>query len=400
MTNVQNLVAQAWHAAVIRISPVLPPPLRRQLVPRTYAWGFSDLHRVARSKPGQTRLLIGRTNSASQANHWARAAETIEGVSAVSMAFGWDPNTTRLPADVVIPRHMAQRSRVWALNQRRALLDGFTHVIYESARPILGPLYPDLESEIADLRANGIKVAMVSHGSDVRTPSVHLELEPYSPFAESHGGLTQALEEKAVENHDVLDNLGLGLFVSTPDQLLYRPEGTWLPTLTDPERWGGLPSAELGTHKLRVLHIPSTSALKGTVAISPAMKKLEREGYIEYLEATGVPNEDMPALVGQADLVVDQMGIGAYGVASLEAMLARRLVVAQVGEHIRDHIRQQTGWEVPIIEANADTVYDRVKEVAQDPQAFTDRLDQGYQFVREVHGEEQAANVLRPFLTS
>ncbi|MBD8022242.1 glycosyltransferase family protein [Microbacterium gallinarum] len=382
-----------------RMAPALPAALRRRLVPAEYSWSYADLRPVARAKPGNTRLLIARANFASQGYYWARAAETLPGVSAVNLAFGWAPEIAHIKPDVAVKGNVGRHSHLWARKQRKAILRGFTHVLYEAERPLLPTLYDgDLVAEINDLQDHGIAIAMVSHGSDTRVPSRHVELEPYSPFVDPLGGLTANLETSTRLNHQALDALGLPTYVSTPDLLLYRPEATWLPTLTDPQRWERLPASAFGTRTPVVLHVPSRSALKGTAAISPAMRRLEHLGLIHYVEAERVPYEDMPTMIARADIVIDQLSMALYGVASVEAMLAGRIVVAQAGQHIRTHIARETGWDLPIVEANPATISDVVEDIATHPGHYRDRIEQGRRFAREVHSDAAAAAALEPFL--
>ena len=396
-----GFVSNARNEIVARVVPALPAAARRRLVPEEYSWSYADLRPVARAKPGDTRLLIARANFASQGYYWARAAETLPGVSAVNLAFGWAPSVAHIEPDVAVAGNVGRHSHLWARKQRKAILQGFTHVLYEAERPLLPSLYGgDLVAEIDDLRRQGIRVAMVSHGSDTRIPSRHVELEPYSPFVHALDGMTANLETSTRLNHRALDALGLPTYVSTPDLLLYRPDAVWLPTLTDPQRWETLPSAVLGARVPVVLHVPSRSALKGTSAISPAMRRLAGENVIQYVEAERVPYEDMPAMISRADIVIDQVSMALYGVASVEAMLAGRIVVAQAGRHIREHIVDEKGWELPIVEANPDTIYDVVKDIATDPDRYRDRAEQGRLFAHEVHSQSAAAAALSPFLRS
>lgn len=412
-------ISQLRTEVVARVAPALPRPLREKLVPPRYSWSYADLAPRARAGEGEVRALIAPANYASQGFYWARAAETLPGVSCVNLAFGWAPGVSSIEPDYWVHGNVGKHSHLWARRQRKAILQEFTHVLYEAERPILGGLYDgDVAAEIRDLQAHGIKVAMISHGSDIRTPSRHVELEEFSPFVAPLDGLTEALEIKAGRNHALLDRVDLPLYASTADLLLYRPEAIWLPTLTDPERWlalppsqfwqweetspvsqeEGLPPTQGGQQKPVVLHVPSKSALKGTASIASAMRKLEEEGYIEYLEAEKVPYTDMPDLVSKADVVIDQVSMGLYGVASVEAMLAGRIVVAQAGQHIRDHIARETGWDLPIVEANPDTVYDVVRDIARHPERYRDRIEQGRAFATEVHSQERVAKALRPFL--
>lgn len=381
------------------VLPALPRRPRELLVPPRYSWNHKDMLQVARVENAEVGLLIAPANYASQAYYWARAAETLPGVKAQNLVFGYNPGGANRKSDVAVKSNVGWYSRIWAQRQRRHILSNFTHVIYEAEREILPALYgSDLLAEIQDLQDKGIKVAMLSHGSDTRTPSEHVKTHPHSPFREDLDGLTAALEQTTATNRAVLEALDVPKFVSTPDLLNYVPNARWLPTLTDPQKWIALPPAQLGQRKLVVLHVPSLSALKGTSYVREAMSRLQDEGLVEYIEAENVPYEDMPELVGRADLVIDQMSMGEYGVAAVEAMLGGRLVVAEVGEFVRRHIREETGWDLPIIDANPDTIYEVVKGIANSPEDYLYLTVEGRQFAQAVHSGGCVAEVLRDFL--
>lgn len=395
------MISQLRNEIVSRVVPALPRRLRERLVPQQYSWGYADLRVVARPKDpsSSVRLLIAPANYASQAYYWARAAEKLPGVSAQNLAFGYSSSGHVAAPDTVIEPNVGRHSRIWARKQRDEILRGFTHVLYEAERPILGGLYDhDVIMEIRDLQHHGIQVAMLSHGSDVRTPSRHIELEPYSPFVEPLDGLTAGLVARCARNHEVLNAFEVPKFVSTPDLLNYVPDATWLPTLTDEARWESLPTVQLGVRPPVVLHVPSRSALKGTRTISAAMRPLEAAGLIEYVEAERVPYAEMPAMVSRADVVIDQLTMGLYGVASVEAMLAGRLVVAQAGSHIRNYVEHATGWPLPIVEANPDTIYDVIRNIAEHPDEYKSRIIQGREFASEVHSASRVAAALENFL--
>lgn len=394
-----NLLGRVRRNIAEWVLPAIPRRIRERIVPPRYSWNHRDLLQVARTSKSEVALLIAPANYASQAFYWARAAETLPGVKARNLVAGYSQTGLNRRPDFAVRANVMMSSRIWARRQRHQILSNFTHVMYEAGRPILPALYGgDIRAEIQDLEANGISVSMLSHGSDARTPSEHVRTHPYSPFRGDLDGLTDILERNTVRNRAVLDDLKVPKFVSTPDLLNYVPGARWLPTLTDPAKWAALPPTQLGRRKLVVLHVPSRSALKGTQHVRKAMSRLRDEGIIDYVEAENVPYENMPNLVGSSDLVVDQVSMGLYGVSSVEAMLAGRLVVAEAGPYIRHHVREETGWELPIIEANQETLYEVVKDVALNPQNYTQRVIDGREFAQEVHSQNRAAEVLRDFL--
>lgn len=395
-------LARFRHELVSHVTPVLPERLRNKVVPEQYAWSYRQLLRVAaaETRSSQVRLLIAPANSASQGLYWSQAASTLEGVYAQNLAFTSASDTIVAQPNTSVHEDVGRYSHIWARRQRKAIMRDFTHVLYEAERPILGGLYHgDVQEEIRDLLAGGIKVAMVSHGSDVRTPSTHRQLEPFSPFFSDLEGLTETLELRSAQNHRVLSSFDVPKYVSTPDLLKYVPDAKWLPTLTNAALWEDLPSAQIGRRKLVVLHVPSRSALKGTDSIRKAMRILDAEGLIHYMEAERVPYKDMPALVASADVVVDQVSMGLYGIASVEAMLAGRIAVAQAGSFIRDSVKAETGWDLPIVEATPQTVGDVVADIARNPGAYLHLITKGKAYANAVHSPGRAAEVFRTFLT-
>lgn len=393
LKSIRNELA-AW------ILPTLPTALRSQIVGPNYSWKHSDLRTVATAAPGKARLLIAPANYGGQGYGWARAAETIPGVSAANLRFvGREPRILGA-SDFDVLADVGRSSHIWARRQRRALISGFTHVLIEAGLPITGALHNgSLAREVRSLQDSGIKVGLVCHGSDVRLPSKHSALEAGSPFHSGLGGRTADLEARAKENLSIMDSLNLPEFVSTPDLLEFRPSATWLPLVTTSDLWTSPVPTRLASPKPVVAHIPgSRPALKGTDSITPSLRRLEQEGLVEYRELTAVPRDQMPKALAETDLVVNQVGIGGYGTVAVEAMLSGRVVVAQVWDSARQAISSLTGRELPIVEASRETVYEVVKDIVTSPEIYKDLGAQSRRFALEIHSHEKAAEALGEFL--
>jgi hypothetical protein len=106
----------------------------------------------------------------------------------------------------------------------------------------------------------------------------------------------------------------------------------------------------------------------------------------------------MPAVIGDADIVVDQLRIGLYGVAACEALAAGRLVVSYVGSVVRERVRSLTGREVPIIEADPDSLADVLTDLLSDRAAAAERAAAGPAFVAELHDGRHSAVALTDWL--
>src|SRR5690606_33676634 len=138
------------------------------------------------------------------------------------------------------------------------------------------------------------------------------------------------------ENRLVLDAFDGPVFVSTPDLLLDVPEATLLPVVVDVDTWAAAAQAANSPKSPAaaptVMHIPSNASIKGSPHVDRVATELAERGVIRYERLSGVPAAQMPETVAQADIVVDQLLLGSYGVAACEAMAAGRAVVGNVSD--------------------------------------------------------------------
>jgi hypothetical protein len=220
-----------------------------------------------------------------------------------------------------------------------------------------------------------------------------------SPFLDRQWEATGLFELRSRENAALVERTGLPAFVTTPDLLHDLPHATWLPVVVDPASWQShdrLPA--LSRSRPTVVHVPSTGRFKGSQFIDPVLTRLDEEGLIEYRRASGVPSAQMRALFGGADIVVDQVVMGIYGVTAIEAMNAGRLVLGHVSEHTRRIVRERAGSEVPLVEVTTGTLERVLREIVADRDAYRPVIEEGRIFAHAVHDGRYAVRVLRGFL--
>ncbi|MFK4729869.1 hypothetical protein ROT00_09300 [Agromyces mediolanus] len=343
-------------------------------------------------------MFIGPVNSAGQGFAWARAAERLDGVAAADFMYRNPSDPFAFPADHSVPTTFFRSSEGWQRDQRRAVARRFTHVLLESGRHLFGTEGTVLQ-QIDGLRARGVTVGLLWHGSDIRLPSEHARREPDSPFIGGRYHETDRLEEIATRNGELIAVSAAPSFVSTPDLLHFVPGASWLPVVIDVARWRGAgPVAPLTRARPVVVHAPSNAGLKGSELIAPVLERLHGEGVVEYRPVSGVPSAAMPEIYGAADIVLDQFSLGIYGVAACEAMAAGRIVVSHVGEETRAHVRRTTGLELPIVEASAGELEGALRTICGERARFSTIAEAGPAFVEAVHDGRRSAAVLAPFL--
>jgi hypothetical protein len=387
-------VASSWRAAV-------PEPLKQaarearrlvqRLVPRPPPVAV-DVPVRPSVPAAPRRLLVGPVNSAGQAWAWARAAEReIPGVVALAMSVRRGGLEFDCDYGVPVPAYL---SGGWGADQERWIASSFTHVLIDSMKPLMGSRYgEDCLRELPVLRRAGIDVALVAHGSDIRVPSRHATLYPTSPFADpppDQAAYVRRLEHQASRLGRILDEFDGPTFVSTPDLLDFAPRARLLPVVVDPDVWATARPA-LRRRRPVVLHAPGNGLMKGSGLLDPLLGGLDARGVIEYRRVRDVPPADMPALVADADVLVDQVVLGLYSATAVQGLAAGRLVVAHVPERVRARV---PGGEVPIADATAATIVELLEQVAADPDGFAPLAAQGPAFARRVHDGRLSARVI------
>lgn len=362
-----------------------------------YRYSASDIPQLAPVNANPVRLLIGPANSAGQGYQWARAVQRhVAGATCVAMhGIGSDP--FRPDADLRVPVAVYQRSAVWH-EAFESYLAHQTHIMWESGLPLLGRRYgSDVIREASRLRDLGVQGALLFHGSDIRPPARHAAQSRWSPFRDSSGP-ARALEDTALRNADLTRSAGLPVFVSTPDMLQWVPDATWLPVVIDSQRWRAAASQRRPGRTPVVAHAPSQRWLKGTDHIEPMLRRLADEGVIEYRQVLGVPHDTMPQFYADADIVVDQMVLGIYGVAACEAMASGRIVMSHVGDFTRAAVRERTGWELPVHESTIESLEADLRRAAAEPESFEALRKAGPDFVDAVHDGRRSVAAMEPFL--
>ncbi|MBS0025603.1 hypothetical protein [Microbacterium paraoxydans] len=336
------------------------------------------------------RVFIGPTNYSGQGYRWARALEQAEPELAARNMEEVLPGGLAFPADVPVPL-ASTSSPEWQQAEWESV-SRFSHVLIEAERPLFGRLFDrQVRAEVAALEAAGASVAFLCHGTDIRSPRDHARRTPWSPYPDDPR--TEVLQADADANLALLSELRRPTFVSTPDLLLDVPWGTWCPVVVDTDRFRGERPA-MDRDRVRVIHSSTSVVQKGSHLIEPALASLIASGDIDYELVTGVSADRMPAVLNDADIVLDQFRLGSYGVAACEAMATGRVVVGHVLPEVRRAIEDEVGLALPIVEATPDTLGEVVAALVSDREAAAAAAAAGPVFVASVHSGRHSAAVL------
>lgn len=346
--------------------------------------------------PGAERILVAPANYAGQGNAWARAITShVEDAGAVNLAIEI-PGRLQFSSDYVVPAAMNLYDRAWQSRELAHVVGNFTHVLIEAETPIFGMKFggsPSAEQKYFE--EQGLSVAYICHGTDIRSPRRHIEATPFSPFLDE-GVYVDRVQRRADRNFELLDRAGAPVFVSTPDLIDDFPRGIWVPVVVDMAAWAAAADGDDAQQSdvPLVLHSPSRASIKGSQLIRTAVTTLADRGVLRYSELSGVPPTRIRRAVMEADIVLDQFRLGSYGVAACEAMAAGKVVLGHVTPRVREYVLDQTGLVLPVVEATPDTVEEVLTDLLRDRSRMRDTGAAGQHFVREVHDGRWSASRL------
>ncbi len=213
-------------------------------------------------------------------------------------------------------------------------------------------------------KALGKRLILHFVGSDIRNPAYIKWLNSSSP------GKPAPPLSTNWQNKLIADSLKYAdyILVSTPDLKKIIPQAHYYPVVLDHERflqesekYGFSEKKYEQKDKITILHAPSNIAMKGTGLLTPILKKYAEQNTAIELILTSEFNRETNSvytvsryelfeLYYRADIVIDQMLIGWYGLQSIEALLTRNVVI----NHIDPSLEMYRFPDCPILSTDFD----------------------------------------------
>jgi glycosyltransferase involved in cell wall biosynthesis len=139
-----------------------------------------------------------------------------------------------------------------------------------------------------------------------------------------------------------------------------------------------------------VLHAPSSRARKGTEHVVAVCKELDVE--LEIVEA--LDHREAFERYRNADVIVDQLNAGWYGVFAIEAMALGKPVVTFLHDEAVRKTEEAFGVDVPIVNATAETLAGALRPLVEsaEERQRVGRASRAY--VEEVHDLERMTDRL------
>jgi Glycosyl transferases group 1 len=242
-----------------------------------------------------------------------------------------------------------------------------------------GRAYNDFPGmDIPMIKARGKRIIYRFTGFDLRMRSEDMRKNPYSAFHYGYDlGFDESMQKKYLA---FLEEYVDEFIVQDPEMQDFLPRAKIIPRVIDIEKWayeGIKPS-----NKPLVVHAPSVKKSKGTEFVEKAIDELKNEGLqFEYKPIVGMKNEEAKQWYKKADIIVDQLHVGWYGVLALEGMALGKPVVV----YIREELLEKFEHDIPIQNANPETAKSSLRELITDYEMRVDLGNRARKYVEQVH---------------
>ena len=111
-----------------------------------------------------------------------------------------------------------------------------------------------------------------------------------------------------------------------------------------------------------IVHAPSSRRRKGTEHVVAAVEGLDAD----FRLVEGLTHDEAFELYREADIVVDQLNAGWYGVFAIECLALGKPVVTFLHDEAVRRTEEAYGVEVPVVSATAETLRERLRPLVED----------------------------------
>jgi O-antigen/teichoic acid export membrane protein len=211
---------------------------------------------------------------------------------------------------------------------------------------------------------------------------------------------------RAFGKRSVMHYLGSDIRGKTPEELAYgKKAGAEIVGSYDAIRWvpeaamippgvdlaAITPGAPSGRRRPVVVHAPSSRRRKGTDHVLDACEGLD----VELRIVEGLRHDEALARYRDADIVVDQLNAGWYGLFAIECMALGKPVVTYLHDEAIARTEEAYGIEVPIVNASAETLRVRLEELVEHGPAGRAAIGEASRaYVERVHDLERVTDRL------
>ncbi|MEZ5596002.1 MAG: glycosyltransferase [Pseudomonadales bacterium] len=244
----------------------------------------------------------------------------------------------------------------------------------------------DSLADIPLLKRMGKRIVFYFHGCDIRQSKETIRKYRFSACAECWPPRCNANRDHAL---DFALRFADAIWVSTPDLLEFVPGAELFVQPIDIDAFEFRAPAPSETSAQRILlHAPSDPKLKGTAHLLKAVEAINANGpRIDLQLLQGLANSEVRERILSADIAVDQLLIGSYGMFAVELMASGVPVICNIRQDLIDKFPEPP----PVIRADPDNLADVLLETLLGAELWPDLAVRARRYAETYHSAEAAA---------
>lgn len=229
-------------------------------------------------------------------------------------------------------------------------------------------------------------------GSDIRIPEITKIESPWYWEAYNSGYEYKHIEsfQQSKTTQQVFSKLGFVPILTPEMQLFVLPD--LFPMVYpifyrcfEKERYIMGENKNTSSSRIRILHSPSAKFAKGSNYILPVIDELSKFYQIEFVIQNKVPRHEVLKAMLECDIYIDQIVLGSYASAAIEAMAFGKPVVAYIMPRV---FEKGIPPDCPIINANPSNLKEKLIELIENKE-LRDRIGrEGRIYIEKYHDAE------------
>lgn len=241
---------------------------------------------------------------------------------------------------------------------------------------------------------NDAKKPMVMHhwGSDVRMHSIALKSNPYALVKTNNERVIQQ-KLKTLSGHIkhcIIPDYELYPYVKD-----YYEHVHIVPSAIDLTTYQ--PAAANNKNDMPLfVHAPTSPFIKGTAHILKAIDKLKETYSFQFRLVQGMSHKEAKKIYEKADVIIDQLHIGSYGLFSVESMALGKPVVCYISDEMQHHYPKG----LPIITANPDTIGSVLENLLQNIDSFPETGKKSREYAEKHHDSSAVCPLIQTIYQS
>lgn len=248
------------------------------------------------------------------------------------------------------------------------------------------------------VRKSGKRGLIMWCGSEIRNPAIDMEINPYYKREKLSGSYEYHFEstKRSQRTQKLFHSLGF-------KPLEFIGMGHYMDKSLFPERFRvfqliGLKHYQPSYPKVQndkplIVHSASKTGGKGTKYVIEAISLLQREFLFDFNLIHDLSKSEALQRVSRCDIFIDQLITGSHGTAAVEAMAMGKPVICYINEIIGADYPD----DLPIHNANPDTIYEVLKQMISSAELRYNSGVKSRAYVEKYHDDAVNANHLHSY---